>query len=252
MPRAGQSSGPTAPTPSTRLPSPRSSRSAGGSARQGGRRRCRSHPRASPRPRSRSRAGSASPPARSRRRRRLPENSLLDHLPVAVQRLELSREEVRLASILGEHEVQATSGRPSRPAALIRGARRNATAVESSVAGSTPATRINACRPGFCVRQRARSPAVTSARFSSTSGTTSAIVASATRSRCRVTAGSPGRAGPGPICGRRRCRRDPGTGSRTASSQRRGSPEAPRRDGGGPSRSRPARAPGVAPPPRRP
>ena len=51
-----------------------------------------------------------------------------------------------------------TSGRPSRPAALSRGARRNATAVASTVAGSTPATRISARSPGFWVRERPRRP----------------------------------------------------------------------------------------------
>ena len=45
---------------------------------------------------------------------RLPEDSLLDHLPVAVQRLELVREEVRFASILGEHQMQRHVG-PAEP-----------------------------------------------------------------------------------------------------------------------------------------
>ena len=39
-------------------------------------------------------------------------------------------------------------------------------------------------QPGFCVRASARSPARAKARFSSTSGTTSAIVASPIRSAC--------------------------------------------------------------------
>ena len=77
----------------------------------------------------------------------------------------------------------AASGRPSRPAALIRGARRKPTAPASTAAGSTRAFRISAWRPGRCVRASARSPAIASERFSSSSGTTSAIVASATRSR---------------------------------------------------------------------
>ena len=63
------------------------------------------------------------------------EDPLLDGLPVAVERLELVREEVGLAIVLGQHQVQRNVGRPSRPAALSRGASRNATAVASTVAG---------------------------------------------------------------------------------------------------------------------
>ena len=80
----------------------------------------------------------------------------------------------------------AARGWPSLPAALRRGARRNPTAPASTLAGSTPAARMSARRPGFAVRASARSPAIAKERFSSTSGTTSAIVASATRSRCRL------------------------------------------------------------------
>ena len=47
---------------------------------------------------------------------------------------------------------------------------------------------ISALSPTFCVHAKARRPASASARFSSTSGTTSEIVASATRSRCRLSA----------------------------------------------------------------
>ena len=79
----------------------------------------------------------------------------------------------------------AAPGWPSRPAALMRGASRNAIAPVSIVAGSTPPARMSACRPGLSVRASRRIPAATSARFSSTSGTTSATVASATRSRWR-------------------------------------------------------------------
>ena len=46
-------------------------------------------------------------------------------------------------------------------------------------------------KPGRVDAASLRSPAIASARFSSTSGTTSAIVASATRSRCRARRSSP-------------------------------------------------------------
>ncbi len=61
----------------------------------------------------------------------------------------------------------AASGRPSRPAALIRGARRKPIAPSSQAAGSTPATRISARSPGFCVCASRRRPSSASARFSS-------------------------------------------------------------------------------------
>ena len=78
----------------------------------------------------------------------------------------------------------ATSGRPSRPAALIRGASRKPT--DAGVDGcriDAARSACSACSPGRRVHASARSPAAASARFSSTSGTTSAMVASATRSR---------------------------------------------------------------------
>ena len=83
------------------------------------------------------------------------------------------------------------SARSSRPAALIRGARRKPTAVVSIRAGSARATRMSARRPGRFVVASARRPARTRRRFSPRSGTQSAIVASATRSRSRsASAGS--------------------------------------------------------------
>ena len=57
----------------------------------------------------------------------------------------------------------AARGCPRRPAALMRGPSRKPTAPASTVAGSTPATRISACSPGFCVRASARRPAIASA-----------------------------------------------------------------------------------------
>ena len=67
----------------------------------------------------------------------------------------------------------------------MRGARRNPIADSSTVAGSTCETRISARRPALLVCESRRMPARAIARFSSSSGTTSATVASATRSRWR-------------------------------------------------------------------
>ena len=75
------------------------------------------------------------------------------------------------------------SARRRRPAALMRGASRKPIACASRPPGSVLATRISARRPGLAVAASARSPARTSRRFSPRSGTTSATVASATRSR---------------------------------------------------------------------
>ena len=76
-------------------------------------------------------------------------------------------------------------GCPSRPAALIRGPRRKPHAPR--VDRCRIDSRSRASAPGApasgCARARA-APPTANARFSSTSGTTSAIVASATRSRC--------------------------------------------------------------------
>ena len=77
----------------------------------------------------------------------------------------------------------ASPGWHRRPAALMRGASRKPTSEAPMRARSTRAVAISARRPGRVVRARRRSPARTRPRFSSTSGTTSAIVASATRSR---------------------------------------------------------------------
>ena len=81
------------------------------------------------------------------------------------------------------------SARSRRPAALIRGASRKPTARASMRAGSARETFMSARRPGRFVVASARRPARTRRRFSPRSGTQSAIVASATRSRSRVGAG---------------------------------------------------------------
>ena len=88
--------------------------------------------------------------------------------------------------VLGEQQLERGIG-PAQAAGGVD-PRREPEADRALVdrAGSTRATLISARRPGFCVRASARRPASASARFSSTSGTTSEIVASATRSRWRA------------------------------------------------------------------
>ena len=95
----------------------------------------------------------------------------------------------------------ASVGSPSRPAALMRGARRKLRSDARRRAGSTPALDISARRPGRSASARRRRPRRTSARFSSASGTTSATVASATRSESWSSAG-------GSAAGSPPCRRD--------------------------------------------
>ena len=114
---------------------------------------------------------------------RLARDSLLDGLAVAVQPLELAGEPLRLGAILGQQQVEgdARMAEPSRRVDARREPEADAACVHRG--------RIDAggghqrLQPAFCVRASASSPAEASARFSSTSGTTSAIVASATRSR---------------------------------------------------------------------
>ena len=119
-------------------------------------------------------------------RDRLAQDALLDRLALAVQAFELLGELLRLAVVLGQE--QRERGLRTAQAAGRVDARREPEAdrrLRRRAAGSTPATRISARRPGFCVWASRRSPSSASARFSSTSGTTSATVASATTSRCR-------------------------------------------------------------------
>ena len=84
------------------------------------------------------------------------------------------------------------SARYSRPAALIRGASRKARSPSSSRVGSHFAASTSARIPGRSQRRTCSSPRRTSDRFSPTSGTTSATVASATRSRSRRPASGAG------------------------------------------------------------
>ena len=116
----------------------------------------------------------------------LAQDPRLDRLALAVQLLERVGETPRLVLVLGEQELERRA-RVAESARCVeaRGEPEADGACVDGCAGSTPATSIRARRPGFDVRASARSPAIASERFSSTSGTTSAIVASATRSRCR-------------------------------------------------------------------
>ena len=215
---------PSGPSPSTRRRCRRSARPAGCSARRAARRRCRSRPRASPRRRRRSRGGGGAPRATTRSRsiasRRI-RSSTAWRSRFSSSSSSASRFASRSSSV--SSSASAASGRQRRPDALIRGASRKPIDDSSTAAGSTPATRISARSPGFCVCARRRSPSSASARFSSTSGTTSATVASATTSRCRSRNGWSGaeqrlrRASR-----RRRCRRGPRTDSRPSAARRPG------------------------------
>ena len=69
-----------------------------------------------------------------------------------------------------------------RPAALSRGPRRKPTAPASAVPGRPPATSSSVASPGRGALRSRPSPMDVSTRFSSTRGTTSAMVPTATRS----------------------------------------------------------------------
>ena len=157
--RAGRTRPSSGPSPSSRRRCRRSARPAGRSARRAARRRSRSRPRASPRRRRRSRGGGGAPPATTRSRRS-PRAGSAPRRPAA--RGSAPRAPRRAASASRWSSVSssssAASGRPSRPAALIRGASRKPIAPSSQAAGSTPATRISARRPGFCVCASRRRP----------------------------------------------------------------------------------------------
>ena len=233
--------------PRSTVPSPSSSRRgagdeddrAGGTARRGARRRSRSRLRASPRSTRRSRAVAAS--ARAARRRPRSASRRIRSSTAWRSRFSSSRTSAQRRASSGSSvstSSSATSGRPSRPAALIRGARRKPTGA------GVDGCRIDVCAPHERLKPRtrasrasARSPAVASARFSSTSGTTSAIVASATRSRFRRIAGwSKPRSACAELVARRLFRTARGTDSSMGASRRSGSREARLRVGGGRSR----------------
>ena len=185
-------SGSSGPSPSIAPRFARRARRDGGTARRAARRRSRSRPRASLRSRGRSRGA-----ARALGRPRVdggdgfPEDALL-HSPAAGGSAPRACSASRFAwrAVVGEQELEREVGPPSRPAALIRGASRNGDGgrvdrrgIDAGRLASVPEAR--AARP----RERPEARRQASARFSSTSGTTSAIVASATRSRWRASAG---------------------------------------------------------------
>ena len=184
--RAGRSRGCCGP--SRALPPRRRARSrspAGGGARPGGRRRSRSRPGASPRRRRPAPAPRAARPGSARR--------ALSAAPSTSRSVARRSPLARLSSFAISAARPGSSVRKSstpasaryrRPAALIRGASRNARSPSSSRVGLT-FRRLDQ-RPDPRPLQRAAprsSPLLTSDRFSPTSGTTSATVASATRSR---------------------------------------------------------------------
>ena len=77
---------------------------------------------------------------------------------------------------------RAASARCMRPAALMRGPRRNPSECSESSPGATAPTSIRARRPGLRVRPSATTPSRTMRRFSPRSGTRSQTVASAASS----------------------------------------------------------------------
>ena len=86
-----------------------------------------------------------------------------------------------------------SAARPMRPPALIRGPKRKPRC-QGSGGPPSRATSIKAVRPGLSRRRSATRPLATKARLRPVSGTTSAIVPSATRSR------KPKRSGSGRSC----------------------------------------------------
>ena len=171
---------------------------AGRTARRGARRRCRSRPRASPRPRRRSPAAAPLGRPRVDHRDSLAQDPLLDRLR---SRLSVSSSLARMSAsrvVVREHEVEADVG-PSQPAGSVE-PRREAECRPRSRRRSRHRRRRRASARAARVlgAARPRRPVVASARFSSTSGTTSAIVARATRSACRAIAGDRGRGAPAP------------------------------------------------------
>ena len=171
---------------------PAIARPAGGSARRAARRRCRSRPRASRRPRPRRRGGGAAPRATPRSPRRPPGGSAArrpagrDSGPRAGRRAAAAS----TASSVSRSSSAASGGRAVRRRSW-RGASRKPTHRSRPRPDRRSPTRISSGRPGFCVRASCRSPATARPRFSSRSGTTSATVATATRSRCRRSASEP-------------------------------------------------------------
>ena len=122
---------------------------------------------------------------------RLADDPVLDSLPLAVQLLELVRELAGLVLVLGQQQLERRA-RAAEPARRVD-PRREPEADGALVDSGRVDTRNLHQRPEprlLRARERRR-PASASARFSSTSGTTSAIVARATRSRCRVSASWP-------------------------------------------------------------
>ena len=89
---------------------------------------------------------------------RVAQDALLDRLPLAVQALELLGEALGLAGVLGEQQRERRL-RPAQPARRVD-ARGEPEADRRlvDVGRSTPATRISARSPGFCVCASRRSP----------------------------------------------------------------------------------------------
>ena len=112
------------------------------------------------------------------------QDPVLDGLPVAVELLETLREAAGLVRVVGEQQLERRLGPAKTPGSVDP--RRQPEGDRAFVDGGRVDARRFAsarrCRVAAASASRL-SPAIASTRFSSTSGTTSAIVASATRSR---------------------------------------------------------------------
>ena len=128
-----------------------------------------------------------SPGASRRSLRQLPPRRLGRRIDLALPRPPLRVGPPQLVAISSARPSSSVSisstpasARYSRPAALIRGASRNARSPSSSRVGSHFEAAISARSPSRRARRISASPRLTSDRFSPTNGTTSATVASAT------------------------------------------------------------------------
>ena len=178
--RAGRTPRCCARTPSRSRRPARSSRRGDGGARPGARRRSRSPRDASPPPRARSRSA---PPERAICASASKRMCLSTCRRSALARSSSSAISRARAGASVRISSSPASARYMRPAAFSRGASAKPTERSFTLPGSTLDTAISARSPGLAVLASARSPRRTSVRFSPTSATTSAIVASATRSR---------------------------------------------------------------------
>ncbi len=110
------------------------------------------------------------------------ENALVDRLPSPLQYLEFSGERFRLSHVVGQQQAEAIRA-VADPTDGVEARRKDEPDLSrAQLFPASPARSSNARRPGQRVSASTRSPCLTSTRFSPSSGTTSATVASATKS----------------------------------------------------------------------